>query len=132
MNFIRKKIIKWLVGKAIKRLIGKEIKNAISDLNSTIEALQNAKNTKEQCLYYATMRKTQHGLCYYFSSQYGNKSDFIKDMLKISHGGYLFYNQDVATLEQAVSYGRWQPRMKWREASIELCKQRIAYLKKFI
>jgi hypothetical protein len=124
MNFIRKKINQWL--------IGKEIKNAISDLNSTIEDLQNAKNSKEHCLYYATTRKTQHGLCYYFSCQYGNQSDFIKDMLKISHGGYLFYNQDVPTLHQAISLSRSLKRLKWREASIDLCEQRIAYLKKFI
>jgi hypothetical protein len=124
MNIIRRKIVKWL--------IGKEIKNAISDLNLTLQALQNAKNTKEHCLYYATMRKTQHGLCYYFNYSYPQKSDFIKDIMKISDGGYLFYNQDVATLQQAVSLGRWQKRMKWREASIDLCKQRIAYLKKFL
>jgi hypothetical protein len=123
MNIIRRKIVKWL--------IGKEIKNAISDLNSTIMALSSLATSKEHCLYYATMRKTQHGLCYYFSSQYGNKSDFIKDTLKISHGGYLFYNQDLPTLYNAMSLSGMK-HIEWREVSIELCEQRIAYLKKFL
>jgi hypothetical protein len=121
MNIIRRKIHKWL--------IGKEIKNAISDLNHTIMALQNAKNSKEHCLYYATIKKTQHGLCYYFNCKYENKSNYIKDRLKISNGGYLFYSQNVPTLQRAMDPFS---HIEWREASIDLCKQRIAYLKKFI
>lgn len=124
MNFIRRRINRWL--------IGKEVKQAINDFWYVLQELRTVNNPMETCLYYATVTKTQNGLCYYFSMNYPKRFDVIAKLLKIERGGYMFYSQSVPTVGQAISLVSYLRHLDWREASIDLCQQRIEYLKKFI
>lgn len=123
MNIIRRKINKWL--------IGKQIQQAINDFEDTLEYISNKINCYDECCIYAETKRTHRGLCDYFHHHSPMRSGWIYGYLGLNLQGYMFQSAGASTI-RAIERLSGTQFWSWRKIAIDLYKQRIDYLKKFI
>jgi hypothetical protein len=123
MNFIRKKINKWL--------IRREIKQAITDFEDTLEYIQDRRNSYMECHVYAQKKVTHRGLCDYFKYHKPIKLGLIVGCLGLIECRYMFHFHGAHHLTD-FGWLELYSSNSWKVIAANLYQQRINYLKKFI